>query len=97
MNEYVEFDDRAREFTPAQVVQAAIDAVDNWDWDIEEDGPELREQLEGWDAEFVRKTFADDDGIVRLDRAYKDIWDKLDEYARATLQNVRATRDFNRR
>lgn len=89
---YQKFYDNAREFTPAQVVEAAEDAVDNWDWEAESDGPEMKQFLEGWDESFVRDTFADDDGIVRIE--YKDIWEMLDEFARSSLASYRANKAY---
>lgn len=84
-----------REFTPAEFAECAAQAVDNWDWDIEAESPRSGEYVEimkealDFDAEYAKEQFADDDGIIRLDRAYIDVWDKLHEFAINCADNAR--------
>ena len=80
-----------REFTPAEFAQAAADARDNWDWNAEAENssPDIAKAMQeyldfGDDAtNYARTQFADDDGIIRIDRAFSDVWDMLDEYSRS--------------
>lgn len=93
---YSKFYDNVRELTPSQVVEAANDAVENWEWEFDdrmENGDLARSFLENWDEEFVITTFADDDGIVRLSSTFKDIWDWLDEFVISSYASYLADKE----
>lgn len=88
-----------REFTPQEFAQYAEDALENWDWDIEaKEGrrsekyiADMKEALT-FDAEYAVSTFADDGGVIRLDRAYGDVYDKLYEFAKNCADNAADSR-----
>lgn len=84
-----------REFTPQEFAEAATEALENWDWDVEaEEGRRSEEYIAAmkdaldFDAEYAASTFADDDGLIRLNRAYSDVWDKLYEFAKNCADNT---------
>ncbi len=84
-----EYDERQREFSIPQFTQAVWDAIENWDWEAEGDfGLRMLSALVGIDEDYVAGVFADDDGVVRIDRAYNNVWDKIDEFARATAATL---------
>lgn len=94
---YQKFYDQSREFSPDQVIEAANDALDNWDWDrgvdnriAEGDEGICKEFLSNWDKNYVINSFADNDGVIRLDRAYKNVWDWLDEFMISSYRTYQA-------
>lgn len=89
-----------REFTPAEYAECARQALGNWDFDAELDNgrseqwcQDFKEALdfgnttEAQEA-YAADSFADDDGVIRLDRAYSDVWDKLYEFATNCADNA---------
>lgn len=90
-----------RTFTPAEFAQAAAEAIENWDFNAyTDDGrspqwvADFKEALDfGSEAEeYAARQFADDDGMIHLDRAYSDVWDKLHEFATNCADNAAAAR-----
>lgn len=89
-----------REFTPAEFAECAVQALENWDFNVETDNgrsvawcENFKEALNFGNTteariEYAAGTFADDDGIIRLDRAYGDVWDKLYEFATNCADNA---------
>lgn len=75
------YNERQREWTAEQLAEAAQDALDNWEWEVFEEGRDGRkaEVLAMTDIDYCRTSFADDDGIIRLEKAFKDVWEWIDE------------------
>lgn len=83
-----QYDESQREFSIPQFTQAIWDAIENWEWEVENgDGLKMLAALAGIEEDYVRSVFADDDGVIRINRAYKNVWDKIDEFARSTAAN----------
>lgn len=75
----------SRIFTPVQIVEAAQEALDNWDFDVEIDNGRspkfvkaMKEALT-FNEDYARSLWGEE---MDLDSAFSDIWDFLDEFAR---------------
>jgi hypothetical protein len=93
---YNRFYDNAREFTPEQLVEAANDALENWEWPQDNrvgDHNLLKSFLEGWTVEFA-ENFANDYGVIQLGRSYKDVWEWLDEFCISSYNSYVANMEY---
>lgn len=83
------YDERQREWTPEQLAEAAQDAVENWDWEVYEEGGSSRSEIMKAIAEpdYNKSGYADDDGIIRIGSGFKDIWEWLDEQVESTYSS----------
>ena len=53
-----------RKFTTAQLIEVAHEALENWDWDMDEDGQGKKETLEGiLESSNVEEFFGDGEGL----------------------------------
>lgn len=81
------YDEKQKEWTPEQLSEAAQDAVNNWEWEYPDveglDGRlEIAKALA--DPDYDKSSYADDDGIIRIGRGFKDVWEWLYEQIEST-------------
>ena len=95
------YDEKQREWTPEQLAEAAQDALDNWEWDAEtlsevesqEESNDKKAIVESMtDVDANRDSYADDDGIIRINRVFSDIWDWISERMNAEYAAYSANR-----
>lgn len=67
-------------YDASRVRAAAMEAIDNWDFSIIDDGEKQRAVLE----RIVEKPF-----VVEYDKGFTDIFDWLAEYASATAADMK--------
>ena len=87
--------DKMRTFTPEQMAQCAKDALENWDYESVYpplNPKEIEDRLEilNLTADECARLWADDTGLIYLDRAFENVWDMLDEFVEATSANISA-------
>jgi hypothetical protein len=89
--------DNQKVFTPEEYAQCAAEALENWDWDIElenyssEEVEAMKEALR-FDADYARKGFSDDDGLIRISPTLGNVWNNLDEFAHSTASSYMANK-----
>lgn len=72
--------------TPAQVAAMAQEALNNWDWTVEDDAyaADMKRTLEWYSDIAHAEDMADDDSLIHISPSYSDEWDWLWNIARST-------------
>lgn len=88
-------------YTPAEIADAAAQALDNWDWNVEaQEGRSpayiaaMKDALDfGSDpVAYAANNWAGDDGMIEIGKGFSDVYDFLYEFAVSTADNAAATR-----
>ena len=84
-------------FTLAEFADAAAQALDNWDWNVEaQEGRSpayiaaMKEALNFGDnpAEYAANNWAGKDGMIEIGKGFSDVYDMLYEFAVSTADNA---------
>ena len=92
------YNEKQRKWTPEQLAEAAQDALDNWEWDVEylypnddltqEASDNKKSIVEGMlDVAANLSSYCNDDGVLTIDRSFSDIWDWIHERMESEYAN----------